>query len=503
MYWSSEQVAYQFYKSQSANKTFDHYERLSQDAYRYFKQQMDRLITGSSDSYPDLANSKHLLLEAMQALRDDVVENPAQDANVRSELERVANLTAFLEASDYRFKEIEQLRSEGKLALARQNLSKYSNEEIDSKFQPMVDSAISAERKKAAAAKQELQKLLNHLRWFAIFAVLAAAIFSLIAGKRLLDRVSKPVEALMQGTDEIALGNLSYRIEYRGKDEFAYLAGHFNRMAQVLESQQEKLRLAQAELEVRVARRTFELQHANQELTRMDTERRELLADISHELRTPITVIRGEAEVTLRGNHRDIADYKDALQRISELSMQLAKYVNDLLFLARTEIANLQFEWDTFDLNELLASSTEDMKVMAQDIGLNLSNQILSQPIWVQGDKQRLRQLLFILGDNACRYSKPESEICIRSWLEDKHVKISVSDHGIGIPQQDLKRVFDRHFRSENARNFHGDGSGLGLPLAKSIIKAHGGQITVDSVENQGSTFTISLPYLFEEDVIA
>jgi signal transduction histidine kinase len=228
----------------------------------------------------------------------------------------------------------------------------------------------------------------------------------------------------------------------------------------------------------------------------MDVERREFLADISHELRTPITVIRGEAEVTLRGQERDAGEYKDTLQRIAELSGQLGKYVNDLLFLARSEAANLQFEWAEFNLNELLVSSMEDFRVMAEESAIEVFFQTTETALWVYGDKQRLRQVLFILGDNACRYSKPGGHISIYCWVDANQIFISLTDQGIGIPAQDIERIFERNFRSENARDLHDDGSGLGLPLAKSILKAHGGSIRVDSYENTGSCFTIQLPLI-------
>jgi len=254
-------------------------------------------------------------------------------------------------------------------------------------------------------------------------------------------------------------------------------------------------------LEKRVAERTFELHQLNEELKRMDNERREFLADISHELRTPITVIRGEAEVTLRGQDREAEEYKDALHRIVELAMQLGKYVNDLLFLARTETANLQFEWDSVDLAELVAGAVENFQVMAEENAISVSLDAPTEPVWVRGDKQRLRQVLFILGDNACRYSTPGGHIAVALRVDGEMASFSLTDQGIGIPAQDLERIFDRHFRSRNALASRDDGKGLGLPMAKSILKAHGGSIKVTSIENSGSTFTVTLPLIsIEQD---
>ena len=504
LYWGSNQVARHFQRSQTAYEAFDHYERLSQEAYRHFKQRMDRLITVSPTAEADVESSKHNLYEAMQALRSTAVKSPAADdtedePDKPAELERVAHFIAFLDASEYRFNEVERLRQQGKLEMAMQALSKFSEEEIDGKFQPLIDAAINAEREKAGKARQELEDLLVQSRWIAILASLTAALFCLLSGLLLLRGFRKPIEALMKGTDEIASGNLDYRIALSSPDEFAYLASHFNQMAQELALQQNKLREGRAVLEKRVAERTFELHRLNDELKRMDSARLEFLADISHELRTPITVIRGEAEVTLRGRDRAADDYKDALQRIVELAMQLGTYVNDLLFLARAETASLQFSWDSLDLTELVASAVEDFRLMAEENGLAVTLDAPNDSVWVYGDRQRLRQLLFILGDNACRYSNPGGQITVNLWGSEKEVYFSLSDQGIGIPEQDLERIFDRRFRSQNALSSSVDGTGLGLPMAKSIVKAHGGDITVTSIENSGSTFTVTLPLISTE----
>lgn len=499
-YWGSNQVARYFQRSEKAYEAFDHYERLSQEAYRHFKQRMDNLIMPNQETEAGVDSSKNRLYEAMDVLRDTAISTPANTKpnnptpTKSAELERVAHFTAFLDASEYRFDEVERLRQQGKQEQAIQTLAKFSEEEIDGKFQPLIDAAIKGERDKAGKAKQELGDLVSQLRLVAILASVVAAIFSLIAGIFLLRSFRQPIEALMLGTDEIASGNLDYRISLTTHDEFAYLASHFNQMALELGLQQDKLREGRAVLEKRVTERTYELRRLNDELKHMDNARREMLADISHELRTPITVIRGEAEVTLRDQQQNADDYKLALERIVELSMQLGKYVNDLLFLARAETANLQFEWDTVNLVELVASATEDFQVMAEENTLSVSLDAPTDPVWVRADKQRLRQVLFILGENACRYSVPGGHINVSLWVDNKEANFSLMDQGIGIPAQDLGQIFNRNFRSENAQRSSDIGTGLGLAMAKSITNAHGGKIKVDSVENMGSTFTVTLP---------
>jgi signal transduction histidine kinase len=427
------------------------------------------------------------------AVDEDSLDWPAKSA----ELARVANFTAFLDASNYRFNEIERLIKQGERDKATQVLSKFSHEEIDVKFQPLIDLAIDAERKKAEQAKDELERLAKQSRWIAFTAASCAAMFSLLAGILLLRSVQKPMKALMTGTNEIASGNLAYRIDLNSKDEFSYLANHFNQMAQELEYQQDKLRQGRIMLENRVTERTVDLRKANEELKRMDTARREFFADISHELRTPITVIRGEAEVALRGKiPRNADEYRESLQRIVELSSQLGTYVNDLLFMARAESTKMHFEWDKVDLNDLVNSAIDDIKVMATERSLSASLETVDRPLWIRGDKQRLRQVIFIIADNACRYSNAGGHILAELKVGNQQACFSLSDQGIGIPSQDMERIFDRHFRSTNAQHSHDDGSGLGLAMAKSIVKAHGGHIDVSSIENVGSTFSITLPLL-------
>ena len=182
------------------------------------------------------------------------------------------------------------------------------------------------------------------------------------------------------------------------------------------------------------------------------------------------------------------------MQRIVELSIQLGLYVNDLFLLSRAENANLQIDWVRLDLAELISKVFEDFQILAQESSLSVNLETPTTPAWVNGDEQRLRQVLFILGDNACRYSKPGGKIAVDLRTDSNEAILSIRDEGIGIPAQDLERIFDRHFRSKNASRSRHDGLGLGLPMAKSIIKLHGGHIRVTSVEHESSMFTVTLP---------
>ncbi len=505
LYWGSEKVAQYYYRSQLAYEAFDRYEQLSEEAYRHFKQRLDLLLGDGAEASveakrADVELSKKRLFQAIAQLRELITKEAGATVNAEdrteqsTEPERVARLTAFLEISMYRFEEIEQLQRQGQRDEALLLLSRFLEAEIGRKFEPLIAAAVDGERMQAHLVEEKMTALVGKLHGIALAVGSAAVLFSMTAGFFLFRGIKRPIEALMRGTHEIAAGNLAYRIAVDTRNEFGYLARHFNQMARELELQRDQLSEAQAVLEQKVIERTLELNKLNRELQRLDQTRRAFFADISHELRTPITVIRGEAEVTLRGEDRDPEEYKDALQRILELAMQQSKMVNDLLLLARADMASLQFEWATLDLSELTAEAAEDLSVLGREKSIAVTLEAPTEPVWVHGDASRLRQVLFILGDNACQYSNPKSQINIALRSDSGHAHLSITDQGIGIPSQDLEAIFQRYFRSSNARRSGRDGTGLGLPMAKSIVEAHGGKITVESVEGSGTSFTITLP---------
>jgi signal transduction histidine kinase len=330
----------------------------------------------------------------------------------------------------------------------------------------------------------------------------SAAVLSILAvllvgglGFWLIRNIKSPIEQLLLGTQKIAAGNLGHRIQLRGRDELAHLAGSFNGMAEDLERQRTALMQAQAGLEEKVRERTGELEQANLTLQRLDDVRRRMFADISHELRTPLTIISGEAEVTLRNRNVQSEDYRTALSRIVDLTGQVAKLVEDLMFLARSDTADLRVHMRPIRAIAILEEAIEDLRALASskeiEVELRLS---IEADAFLDADPSRLSQLLLILVDNACRYS--ESGRQIRISLDRRHddVLISVADQGIGIPAEEVDAVFDRYFRGEHARQLSPKGVGLGLHVAKTIAEVHGGRLMIDSKPDVGTIITLTLP---------
>jgi signal transduction histidine kinase len=497
--FGTDRVAAYFHRTQAAYEAFVRYQDLSHTAYRHFKQRMDLHLADSVATRSEVESSQERLFAAIQRLREAAEEGSDGVQDERSQarptsLRYVAKLTALLESGMYRFDEAEKLRQRGKREESLELLTNVLKEDIDRKFQPLIDAAIAEEREQALVARERMTALMDKLRWTGTVAASFAAVFSIVAGTLLFRGIRRPIEALMRGTDEIAAGNLDYRIALNSQDEFGYLSHHFDQMAEGLRAQQAKLKEASNILEQKVEERTRQLHQAIEEQRRMDDARRQFFADISHELRTPLTVIRGEAEVTLRGRDRDADEYKETLHRIQTLAMQLSKLVNDLLFLARAETANLQFEWEPVNLSDLLEDVAEDIQVLANDKAIAVTVDSLSADVWVRGDRQRLRQVFFILGDNACRYSRPNGHVRIKLEAHGAQASVSFNDQGIGIGPHELELIFDRYYRSSNARSAVAEGTGLGLPVAKSIVKAHNGQIAATSAQDTGTTFTVTLP---------
>jgi PAS domain S-box-containing protein len=236
------------------------------------------------------------------------------------------------------------------------------------------------------------------------------------------------------------------------------------------------------------------IQDAHQKLKTLDELRSQFFADISHELRTPLTVIRGEAEVTLRGKNTPIAEYRTTLERIVQLSNQMNKLVGDILFLARSESGTLQIDLKPTPLPSILDEVCRETNVLARSRRMTATIETESQPVTVPGDAERLKQLFMILTDNAIKYGRTGGTIRIRLEPKDGNAQVTIADNGLGIPKEDLPHVFKRAYRVWRGRPSAVGGAGLGLPIAKWIAEAHSGTLSIISTPDQGTTVTVLLP---------
>jgi len=236
-----------------------------------------------------------------------------------------------------------------------------------------------------------------------------------------------------------------------------------------------------------------EMRSASEKLAEASRARTDFLADASHELRTPLTVLRGNAEIglTLDGS----PDHIEILDDIVKESGRMTRMVEDLLFLARSDSASLPLEREFVPVASLLAELAERAEALARERGTNLATN-LSGEGEIEVDQGRVEQAILILMDNAAKYGPQGGRITLSAETHSGRLRITVADEGPGIPEEELPRIFERFYRMDKTRSRKLGGSGLGLPIAKTIAEVHGGRIEVESHVGEGTRMSIYLPLI-------
>jgi signal transduction histidine kinase len=233
-------------------------------------------------------------------------------------------------------------------------------------------------------------------------------------------------------------------------------------------------------------------------LRQADLAKTAFISDVSHELRTPLTVIKGTLETLQDGALDDLAGRGPLLNSMAHETERLIKIVNDLLVLTRADAGALNLQFSLMDLGELVRLRCEQFERSASSRRVTLSFMTNSHPdqdsISIYADPDRIAQVLDNLLDNAIRYSPPDGKVTVRLDQEGDQIACRVSDQGPGIPAEHLPYIFERFYRVNQARARDEGGSGLGLSIARRLVVAHGGRITANSVEGQGTTITFWLP---------
>jgi signal transduction histidine kinase len=290
---------------------------------------------------------------------------------------------------------------------------------------------------------------------------LAAGVLALGLGLVLFRHIVAPVRAVTSAAERIAAGELGQRVPVRSGDEIGQLAHSFNQMADAL--------------------------------ARDRRLRQNMVADIAHELRTPLSVIQANLEAMLDGV---LPASAEEIASLHEETALLSRLVADLRLLSLAEAGQLNLERSRVDPATLLTSATERLRFQAEAGGVTLATDIPPQLPAVEVDADRMRQVLINLIGNALRYTPPGGRVAVRAAHAGRgELQFQVSDTGQGIRPADRPHLFDRFYRAEKSRSRAGGGSGIGLTIAKHLVEAHGGRIWATSPgEGQGSTFTFVLP---------
>lgn len=330
------------------------------------------------------------------------------------------------------------------------------------------------------------------------FAVQAVGMLALVAcaGLGLLAFLRRgvvtPLAALAQGTARLAAGESRIQVTPGGVRELRALAGQFNLMAARIAGQQAELQGANERLEGTVAERTRDLEAKTRQLAAIDRSRRLFFAKVGHELRTPVTVLRGEAEVALRNTKAGVPTLREALTHIRAHGEAMQRRLEDLLALAHSEEGRIALHPAPFDLAAMLRGAVEMASAFAQSSGVVLASEGDEAACPLTGDESWLRQALLALIDNAVKFSPEGGTVRVSLQLEGAGLVLGVADEGPGAPEEALAQLFDPYFQGdEGARR---GGSGLGLAVARWIAEQHGGTIRARNRAGGGLAVELLLP---------
>ncbi len=293
------------------------------------------------------------------------------------------------------------------------------------------------------------------LLWGAILSIAIALIFTFFFSQT----ISSPIRALTASARKLGKGDFTQRVKLKRKDEMGELANSFNSMAANLE--------------------------------RIETLRKNMVADVAHELRTPLSNVAGYLEAI-----RDdvVQPDKATIASLSEEVDLLTKLVEDLQELTLADAGELKLSKQPDDLIGLIQQSVKSVQVKAMEKGLTVSAELPAQLPIVNIDYYRISEVLSNLIANAILHTPPGGKVTASALHQNGFIKVNVTDTGEGIPPEDLSNVFERFYRVNKSRSRADGGSGLGLTITKRIVEAHGGAVSVESATGQGSTFSFTLP---------
>lgn len=312
-----------------------------------------------------------------------------------------------------------------------------------------------------ATTRKDVDETLNMLLMVFLNGDPILLVVSFFGGYFLVNRTLSPVRTVVASAKKITAEDLSLRLPSVGsKDEIGELVDTFNGMIARLDGSFRKIK--------------------------------QFSSDVSHEFKSPLTIIRGEIDVALRKS-RLKQDYIDTLGSVGEEVEALQRIIDNLLFLAGTEAEGEQLPFETVALHKIVLEVFEIIQKMAKEknIGFVLKE---IQTIDIQGEASLLKRVFFNLFENAVKYSDNGGKVEILLENESNTAVFSIKDTGIGIPGNEIPFIFDRFYRVDRARSRRMGSAGLGLSIAKRIVRLHNGKIDVTSTPGEGSTFVVSLP---------
>jgi two-component system OmpR family sensor kinase len=487
-----QQVRHSLDRVDLVHRSYEAYLALSNHTYQLFKQFGDAMIIGDLDRgameaellasiRSDIARIRETLIEEIRYFGDDRAADLAHLAKIETKINKLL--------SEY------QVVIDAGIPQSTDDwtrLSRILDERVDQDFARLIETSLDRQYDALLYQQSQNQERLQFGRFLSVAVAALGAIAASIALWWLIRSFNKPINQLIDGAEAFAGGDRRRRIVLDSGGELDGVALAFNRMADEISARQQTLESANERLESIVASRTAELERLLTTLREAEESRKRLLTDVSHELRTPLTIIRGEADIALRGNVKPVAEYRDALERCREAAIHTSRLVDDLLFIARHPSRETRLNLTTVDLATFIPKVLEDCRGIWVDERVDVAFKSQIAAAEVEADPNRLRQVLMILLDNAHRYGG--AKVALRLVQDPDGYRVDVSDNGPGLDAEDLAHVFERFYRGQSAVQRYGAGVGLGLPVAKAIVEAHGGMMSVASKPGEGLTATFLLP---------
>lgn len=305
-----------------------------------------------------------------------------------------------------------------------------------------------------------IEKTINRLRVYVILIFIFSVPISFMISMFLAKSISHPLIEMTSVARKISSGNLNCRIDIKKRrDEIGILVNTFNEMIERLKA--------------------------------VHNERKVLFDNISHELMTPITTIRGFVETIYDGKVKDKKVIEECLELIKKESGYLEGLIEELQFISQIDALSVKYDFKPLNVTEVILDAEESFIVRAKEKNIDISNDFIKDCPNIKADYKTLKRVFVNILDNAIKYSLEDRKILVSVRRMDRFLKVSVEDHGIGIDSHDKSRIFERFYRNEEASGIY-KGLGLGLSIVKEILNAHHADIEVNSRPNEGSQFIIT-----------
>ncbi len=363
-------------------------------------------------------------------------------------------------------------------------------------------------------SKEEIDNAINKTVSSVAISIILPALIGLLIAILISREIIKPLKKLERISRKVSKGDLNVKIDIRSKDEIGSLAKAFNKMIKNLKRSAKKIEDYSSSLEIKVAQRTKSLEEKEQELANMnrilkqknkklkelDKQKDEFISIAAHELKTPLTSIRGFAQLMNDPKIlKDVAKSKHYLGLINKNTSRLYKLVVDLVDSSRISIGKIKMDIQIVDPKKIFKEIKDNMELIIKEKGIKAQFSIAKKVPKIYADPERVSQVLKNLIINAVHYTPAKGKISLKVYRKGNYVQFEVKDTGVGIPKDSQKKIFSRFYQVDSSLRRKVGGSGLGLSVSKGLVNFMKGKIWFESKVGKGTTFYFTLPIAKKE----